>query len=137
MTVAAAPITDTIGNVTIGGDLAPTEGDTVTYSYSIDGDASDDVGVLTTNIAGATVTGNDIEFTQAGTGYIQYEVSATATDSPVTKQETVTVAPAPLTGTIGNVTIIKANGIAPNGEFSNESQTYSFDIDGDVVDATM
>ena len=129
--VVAAPITDTIGNVTIGGDLAPTEGDTVTYSYSIDGDASDDVGVLTTNIAGATVNGNDIEFTQAGTGYIQYEVSATATDSPVTKQETVNVAAAPL---------IDIGGIVISGDRTpnlNDTVTYGYTISGSVNDSSI
>ena len=95
VTVAAAPVTDTIGNVTINGDLTPTVGDTVTYSYDISGNAGDGVGVLTTDIAGATVNGDDITFAQTGSGYVQYEVTATATDSPVTKQENVVVAAGP------------------------------------------
>lgn len=94
LAVTVVPVATTIGTVTITGDANPTQGDTVTYGFTISGDAQDTVGTLTTNISGASVSGDEIEFLQDGSGYVEYEVtSQTSTDSPVVERLNVTVSP--------------------------------------------
>lgn len=96
------PNVDVIGNITIvASNDNPVTGDTVTYTYTRDGNVDDHSFLdLTCDVPGAVVTGNTVDYVQDGTGTITMRVeSPTATDSPVT--ETLAVSVTTFTADIG------------------------------------
>jgi plastocyanin len=122
MDITVSPVGVTIGTVTINGDFSPDQGDVVTYSYSVDGDAPDHVGVLTALGAGASVSGDTVTWTGSGAGEVRYDVtSLTATDSPRHNTENVNVT---YKDNIGNITL---NGNSSPVVGTTEVYTATFD----------
>jgi len=82
----------TIGTVTASGDTTANDGDTVTYSFTISGLASDTSGVWTSDDSNDTISGNDITFNGTGVRTVTITVtSGSASDSPATDTIDVTV----------------------------------------------
>ncbi len=106
MDINVVAVPTTIGLVTIdsdSGNFSPDQGDVVTYSYTVDGDAVDYVGVLSALGAGASVSGDTVTWTGSGQAEVRYDVtSATAADSPRHNTEIVNVAIKP---NIGDITL--------------------------------
>ena len=107
------PTPTTIGNITIGGSGTVTENDTVTYSASNDGDA----GGLTYKwtVTGGNPTGLDtqssceVTWGAAGNGKVSCKVTSSdenASDSPKTKEKSVSIAALFKVTAIGTVSIV-------------------------------
>jgi len=131
MDISVVAVPDTIGTITITGDDSPDKGDTVTYSYSIDGSATNDTAVMTAVGAGASVSGNDVTWTGSGQGEVKFEVTAPGSqDSPKSSTLDINVQ---YKAEIGNITITGNSNPA-----LNDTVLYSASYDGDVstVNAT-
>ena len=139
----------TIGPVTVSGDASPTVGDTVTYTATQSGTATDVQ--FTFSAPGETFTGGTVTWANDGaTTVTATATSATANNSPQTGTRAVTVAPAggggggtvsftSFTSTsisngqaLGSNSVFHFNG-SPNGcTGSNTSPQLSWAVDDDT-----
>ena len=81
---SAAPPAPTIGTVTVTGEQNPTNGETETYTATIDGDASPTY-AITSSVGGDTVSGMDVTFSSSGSRTLTVTATdAAASDNPAT-----------------------------------------------------